>query len=814
MSIQEHLNKIRNAIYGREVRESIAKGIETAYDDASEKDNANMEVKIARGTHPNLRSRLDETTTQLAQTESQVNSMKITKAEKEEVNATNSRIDNLVIPISPENVNVEVTDAHVSITKNKEFESLTKRFESIERNNEEIEGALTTEEFFVTDWTLGGLSSYGVDVTNNTRVTSQFIKVTKGMEVIVAVPGTKGAYLALYDINKVFIRNHTYSDFRQLQDDGYIRIMTGHSDDKVIQDINYFNNKILVKLNKFGGNDILHTIAEGEYNVNLFSNGNISANGNNASSDKRVRTDFIKMEPGTSIELDNNGEFLGLYVVEYDTDKNYISYHNFSDFFIANKDGYIRIVTGFSDDRVINDFSPLKNKITVKLPNLAEGVAEGVENYYSDPYINQWMQGSADGSGRYIFRSNRIITKNFIRVNKGTLISLANPVEGLSGLYLVQYDEKKEYVRQINYSQKHVIEQDGYVRIITKYTDDREISEFDFIKNKVIVEQSARLNNYLFGNFSEYYQSESEESVTTTDTFNLEASTSEDVYAEYDNLLASYPDIMTKKLLGYGGDIDNEEDISLPIYEYTINTLSGAGILNAPKILLLTGIHGDEKSTVWSTVQFLKQMFANWSTKDNLESILSNVNLKIIPVLNPGGYNANTRVNLHGVDCNRNFSYKWETFDTESYNKGATPYSELETQIARDWMIENNDALAFIDFHNVFSRFTISYLDTPNADLHKVYSSQIRRMSNHWYRKYGNIEEATLGQVQGHITVDEAPMTFQEGIFQGIDHSAIIEVARDYNGVQFTSEVIERGVEVIANYILGLLDAYSKNLIK
>ncbi|HFU3963070.1 TPA: SGNH/GDSL hydrolase family protein [Streptococcus suis] len=67
MSIQEHLNKIRNAVHGREVRESIAKGIETAYNDASEKDNANMEVKIARGTHPNLRSRLDETTAQLAQ---------------------------------------------------------------------------------------------------------------------------------------------------------------------------------------------------------------------------------------------------------------------------------------------------------------------------------------------------------------------------------------------------------------------------------------------------------------------------------------------------------------------------------------------------------------------------------------------------------------------------------------------------------------------------------------------------------------------------------------------------------------------------
>ena len=74
MSIQEHLNKIRNAVKGSEVRESIAKGIETAYDDASENGNANMEVKIARGTHPNLRDRLNEvdntqqqTTAQLAQ---------------------------------------------------------------------------------------------------------------------------------------------------------------------------------------------------------------------------------------------------------------------------------------------------------------------------------------------------------------------------------------------------------------------------------------------------------------------------------------------------------------------------------------------------------------------------------------------------------------------------------------------------------------------------------------------------------------------------------------------------------------------------
>ena len=79
MSIGKYLDKIRNAVYGREVRESIAKGIETAYNDASEKhDNANMEVKLARGANPNLNTRLNkmdevdkQTTAQLAQTQQQ-----------------------------------------------------------------------------------------------------------------------------------------------------------------------------------------------------------------------------------------------------------------------------------------------------------------------------------------------------------------------------------------------------------------------------------------------------------------------------------------------------------------------------------------------------------------------------------------------------------------------------------------------------------------------------------------------------------------------------------------------------------------------
>ena len=60
-SIQNHLNQIKNAIFGKDVRQSIHDAIKQCYDDASvDHDNANMEVKLARGTHETLNDRITE----------------------------------------------------------------------------------------------------------------------------------------------------------------------------------------------------------------------------------------------------------------------------------------------------------------------------------------------------------------------------------------------------------------------------------------------------------------------------------------------------------------------------------------------------------------------------------------------------------------------------------------------------------------------------------------------------------------------------------------------------------------------------------
>ncbi len=78
MSITNKLNQIKNAIYGKEVRGAIHDAIKQVYDDASvNHDNANMEVKMARGTHNTLNDRLDNVDEIQAQTNAQLSNLMI-----------------------------------------------------------------------------------------------------------------------------------------------------------------------------------------------------------------------------------------------------------------------------------------------------------------------------------------------------------------------------------------------------------------------------------------------------------------------------------------------------------------------------------------------------------------------------------------------------------------------------------------------------------------------------------------------------------------------------------------------------------------
>jgi murein peptide amidase A len=86
------------------------------------------------------------------------------------------------------------------------------------------------------------------------------------------------------------------------------------------------------------------------------------------------------------------------------------------------------------------------------------------------------------------------------------------------------------------------------------------------------------------------------------------------------------------------------------------------------RVLVVGCIHGDETGGI-PVAQALERI----APRD--------LDLWIVPVLNPDGVAADTRLNGHGVDLNRNFPWRWRPMGGV-YESGQRPLSERETRIA------------------------------------------------------------------------------------------------------------------------------------
>jgi len=102
------------------------------------------------------------------------------------------------------------------------------------------------------------------------------------------------------------------------------------------------------------------------------------------------------------------------------------------------------------------------------------------------------------------------------------------------------------------------------------------------------------------------------------------------------------------------------------------------------RVLVVGCIHGNETAGI-AIAQALERLSPH------------DLDLWIVPDLNPDGVAADTRQNAHGVDLNRNFPWRWRSM-SGVYESGPRPLSEREARIARTLILRLHPYLT-IWFH-------------------------------------------------------------------------------------------------------------------
>ena len=226
----------------------------------------------------------------------------------------------------------------------------------------------------------------------------------------------------------------------------------------------------------------------------------------------------------------------------------------------------------------------------------------------------------------------------------------------------------------------------------------------------------------------------------TSDAYlSLNGKKTSELYAEWDNLLELYPDYISRGedlgevtkgsatyqlrqyTIGYNRQwlIDHEPAKDEIVTQTATNHWQIKD--NARKILIPIGMHGEEKTACWGAMLAIKELLE--SNEDWALFIKSNFILKIVPTLNPSGFNDCVRAASDGNVMNRETSVE-------------TP----ETLMYYDWVSKNTDAFILMDFHGTQGRY--AYLPcwdgSPVFDLVKRATVQLSALLYENYKEFYN----------------------------------------------------------------------------
>ncbi len=207
--------------------------------------------------------------------------------------------------------------------------------------------------------------------------------------------------------------------------------------------------------------------------------------------------------------------------------------------------------------------------------------------------------------------------------------------------------------------------------------------------------------------------------------------TLQEIYDMLDLYISIYPDLISPRV-NIGTTYEGRDIWAVRISDNpTVDE-------DEPNILYTACIHAREVITPEILLNFIDHLLINYTTDPDIQEIIDETQLWLIPVVNPDGYAYNETTwpsgggtwrknrsmnsdGTRGVDLNRNYSFRWGYDNVgssslpSSFNyRGVAPFSEEETQAIRDLSLSYHFA-ASLYFHSKGELFMYPWGYTNNA---------------------------------------------------------------------------------------------------
>lgn len=122
-----------------------------------------------------------------------------------------------------------------------------------------------------------------------------------------------------------------------------------------------------------------------------------------------------------------------------------------------------------------------------------------------------------------------------------------------------------------------------------------------------------------------------------------------------------------------------------------------------PEFKYVGTMHGDEKIALEMCMAFIEHLLTNYVAEARISNLVDNTEIWVLPLMNPDGYEANSRYNGHGIDLNRYFPEggpSFPDFTNNFFDGPAISTNGWEPEVAHvmDWSMNQRFVLS-ANFH-------------------------------------------------------------------------------------------------------------------